>query len=352
MSRRGANAPRRFFPLAALAVAGLFACGTAPPNGASAPEPTSRAVTADPNDRPTCTVSLAPGVDLAAALAAAAPGALVCLAPGRYPASLVLSRDVTLRGAGPGEVVLDAEQRGPVIAVHADDVTVRLEGLALTGGSAPQGGAVLLTGLSRVEIAGCLLHRNMARQGPGGAIYADQGTVAIERSRIAQNEASDAPGVCVDGIASLRVADSLVVGDGGPTTAVVRVRDGADATLANTTVVALGEGSALHVSGTTSRAPEVLVRDTILAGVHALDLPAPQGAQVTVVRSVLSHAAGGFVGGGGVRIRDPGFVGTGDEPYRPGPDSPARGLAEAGEPDLSGRPRPATGATAGAFEAD
>ena len=352
MSRRGANAPRRFFPLAALAVAGLFACGTAPPNGASAPEPTSRAVTADPNDRPTCTVSLAPGADLAAALAAAAPGALVCLAPGRYPASLVLSRDVTLRGAGPGEVVLDAEQRGPVIAVHADDVTVRLEGLALTGGGAPQGGAVLLTGLSRVELSGCLLHRNKARQGGGGAIYADQGTVLVERCRIAENDAPDAPAAYVDGIASLRVSVSLLVGEGGPTASVVRVRDGADATFANATVVAIGQASALHVSGTTSRAPEVLVRDTILAGPRALDVPAPPGPQVTVVRSVLSLAAGGFVGGGGVRIRNPGFVDDGAEPYRPGPDSPACGLAEADEADLSGRPRPRTGATAGAFEAD
>ncbi|PKN59206.1 MAG: hypothetical protein CVU56_01635 [Deltaproteobacteria bacterium HGW-Deltaproteobacteria-14] len=352
MSRRGANAPRRFFPLAAVAAAGLFACGAAPPNGASAPEPASRAVTADPNDRPTCTVSLAPGADLAAALAAAAPGAVVCLAAGRYPASIVLARDVSLRGAGPGEVVLDAEQRGPVIAVHADDVTVRLEGLTLTGGSAPQGGAVLLTGLSRVELSGCLLHRNMARQGAGGAIYADQGAVLIERCRIADNDAPDAPAACVDGIASLRVSISLLVGEGGRAASVVRVRDGADATFANATVVAQGQASALHVSGTTSRAPEVLVRDTILAGLHALDLPVGQGPQVTVVRSVLSHAEGGFVGGGGVRIREPGFLGTGDEPYRPGPSSPARGLAEADEPDLAGRPRPQAGATAGAFEAD
>ncbi|TNF27097.1 MAG: nitrous oxide reductase family maturation protein NosD, partial [Deltaproteobacteria bacterium] len=43
---------------------------------------------------------IAPGADLAGALAEAPAGAVVTLAPGRYPARLTLERDVVQRAAG------------------------------------------------------------------------------------------------------------------------------------------------------------------------------------------------------------------------------------------------------------
>lgn len=300
-----------------------------------------------------CAVTLAPGADIGAALASAASGAVVCLGPGRYDAALVLTRSVTLRGLGaPGAAVLDAGKAGPVVAVHVDGVEALLEGLTLTGGSASGGGGgVQLTAMSSVRLTGCTLRGNVGRQGPGGGVYADQGTVALERCRVDGNEATDAPAVCVDGIASLRVEGSLLVGAGGPTEAVVRVRDGADAALARSTVVATGGAAALHASGTSSRVPEVAVTGSVLSGEPAVEAPGPFPGKVTVARSVLSSAAdGAYADLGGVTVGAPGFAGGGDEPWAPGAGSAACGLAEGGGVDLAGKARPETGACAGALE--
>jgi len=292
-----------------------------------------------------------PGEDLARAVADAPPGAVLVLSPGRYPARLVVERDVTLRGDG-GEVVLDGEERGGVVAVYVDDVTVTLEGLTVTGGSAPQGGAVALAGMSRVELRGCVLRGNVGRQGPGGAIYAEQGTVALERCRVEDNLAPDGAAAFIDGIASLRASASLLTGQGGAGDGVVCVRDGADAALVGTTIVAGGSAAALSAAGTTSRQPEIEVTGSVLVGSPAIAVPTPNGARVTVARSVLHTAAGGFIGEAGVRLRDPGFVGSGHEPYRPAPGSPAVGLAAGGGVDLTGRERPSDAATAGALEVE
>jgi hypothetical protein len=350
--------------MTALAVlAGALACGTetpvrttrAIPAAATADKSSedgrpnvSSETTKGPSD---CAVSLEPGADLGEALAAAAAGAVLCLRPGRYAANLLIDKDVTLRGLGaPGETVLDGGERGAVVAVDADDLTVRLEGLVLSGGSAAQGGGVSLAGMSRVELVACVLARNTGRQGPGGAVHADRGTVVLERCRVLDNVATDGLAVNADGIASLRIADSLLVGDGGPTLAAVRVRDGADATIVRSTLVALGSAAALHASGTSSRLPEVSVSDSVLAGHAALDTPEPFPGKVTVTRSCLSAAAAGaFIDGGGTRVSPPRFAG-GAEPYALAADSPACGLAEGGVPDLNGRARPAAGACAGAFQ--
>ncbi len=73
--------------------------------------------------------SAAPAFDLAAAVAAATPGATIHVPPGRYPGPLVLSRPVTLLGTG--QAVIDAAGRGDVVVITGNDV--RLEGFVIRG---------------------------------------------------------------------------------------------------------------------------------------------------------------------------------------------------------------------------
>jgi len=343
----------------ALAVALAWGCGSERPirtgpeadRGAHSENPARPDVSSEPIEPAgVCTLSIGPEADLAETISAAPDGARVCLSPGRYEANLVVTRSVTLHALGAAaETVIDGGERGPILAVRDDELTVRFEGLSLTRGSASQGGAVLLTGLSRVELHGCALHHNTGRQGPGGAIYADQGTVVIERCRIHDNAATDGPAVCVDGIASLRIEDSLLVESGGPTVAVVRVRDGADATVARSTLIGEDRAAALHASGTSSRRPEVAVSDSVLSGSTALDLPEPFAGKATVTRSLLSAVTHAYIDGGDTRVGAPRFAG-GPEPHAPAADSPACGMALGKGSDLAGKQRPRLGACAGAFE--
>ncbi len=67
--------------------------------------------------------------DLAAAVAAAPPGAVITVPAGRYRGPLVLSRPITLRGEG--YPVIDGERRGDVVVITGPDV--RLEGFVIRG---------------------------------------------------------------------------------------------------------------------------------------------------------------------------------------------------------------------------
>ena len=73
---------------------------------------------------PAAAIEVTPGAGaLQAALDAAAPGALLRLAPGVYPGPVVIGRTLTLEGA-PG-AILDGGGRGRVLSVAAPDVAVR-----------------------------------------------------------------------------------------------------------------------------------------------------------------------------------------------------------------------------------
>ncbi|MDR7422295.1 MAG: nitrous oxide reductase family maturation protein NosD [Armatimonadota bacterium] len=72
-----------------------------------------------------------PPFDLARAVAAAPPGAVVVVPPGVYPGPLVLARPLVLRGQG--RPVIDGRGAGDVVVITGERVT--LEGFAVRGGS-------------------------------------------------------------------------------------------------------------------------------------------------------------------------------------------------------------------------
>lgn len=131
---------------------------------------------------------VAPGT-LAAALAAAAPGATLRLAAGVHPGPVAIDRPVTLTGA-PGAIV-DGGGAGSVITVSAPDVTiagltVRHSGIDL---SEQDSGIFVDKAGDRARIAGNRLERNLIGVylwGPDDALV--RGNVIVGRSDLRMNE--------------------------------------------------------------------------------------------------------------------------------------------------------------------
>lgn len=118
------------------------------------------------------------GDDLARAVAAAAPGDVLRLAPGVYPGGITIDKPLTLEGAGPDAAVLDARGQGRVVTVTGPDVTVRH--LTLTGSGTDQrgmdAGVLLQPTAARARIVGNRLTGNLYGvyvQGPQDAVVAD-----------------------------------------------------------------------------------------------------------------------------------------------------------------------------------
>ena len=97
----------------------------------------------------------------AAALAAAGPGDVLTLAPGRYVGNVRISVPLTL--SGEAGAVLDGAGRGRVIEVAAPDVTIR--GLTVTGSGtsleAEDSGIFLTPDAVRAVVAGNRLENNL-----------------------------------------------------------------------------------------------------------------------------------------------------------------------------------------------
>jgi nitrous oxidase accessory protein len=126
------------------------------------------------------TVEVPPG-DLAAVVAAAAPGDVLLISPGRHSGPVVVDKPLTLRGQ-PGAVV-DGGGHGRVIQVSAPDVTI--SGLDITG-----------SGLDLETMdAGIFLDKAAVR-------------AVVEGNRLADNLV----GVYVWGAADARVEGNTIVG--------------------------------------------------------------------------------------------------------------------------------------------
>ena len=276
---------------------------------------------------PSCDRILAPGEDLGAALASLRGGAVLGIPAGRWTGALRLGRSVTLLGlAGAAEVVLDGDRAGPVITVEEDDLDVRLVGLSLVNGFAQSGGAVSVTGFSRVALESCVLRDNRAGQGPGGALHVEAGQLALVRCRVHDNEGRGGTAALADGVGVLTLQDCLVVAAAPAGGAALRIRDSAEVTMAGSTVDG-GAGAAVSVAGTSSRRPRLSVTGCLLSGATSLDLDAAHGGRVHVTDSLLSGLAKGiFKPIGTVVMQGALLLGAAPEPHRPAPGSPARGL--------------------------
>lgn len=99
-------------------------------------------------------VELAPGADLAAAVAALPAGSTLRLAPGDHTGPLVIDRPLTIEGEGAS---LLGNGQGTVLVIAAPDVVVRGLHVAGSGSSSNAGDSGVLVAADRVELDGLLI---------------------------------------------------------------------------------------------------------------------------------------------------------------------------------------------------
>src|SRR4051812_8495635 len=156
-----------------------------------------------PGGSPTESGCLPAGTDLPAAVAAAAPGATLQLCAGTWTltSTLLIDRDLTVRGAGAKQTVLDGHQQMQVIGIRPK-ITVTLQDLQITNGLALQGGGIFNQGT--LSVVDCDVSNNTAETdgqnfyGEGGGIY-NEGTLHLVRGGVKTSNASYGGGIYNDG---------------------------------------------------------------------------------------------------------------------------------------------------------
>lgn len=289
-------------------------------------------------------------MDLAQAIRDAKPNDTLRLPAGRYAGTFEIDKPLTLLGTG--QVVLDALHAGSVLRVTCPSGAVRVAGVTLVGGTAPEagGGVCLVTG--ELELTDCVVRFNKAPNYGGGGLAVLDGKATVRRCRFEANTGRQGGAILVDGAGELRLEDSTVIQNAAVEGGGLRVKEGARAELLGCTVAdnkAVGEhaqGGALHLSGTTTRAPTVIVSHSIVAerseGPACLFNSPKLPGTLTVTRSLLPEWCRGV--GTDCRYGAAGFVMSGSEPYLLQDASPAVGAGLpsaflAGAKDVVGRPR-------------
>ncbi len=289
-------------------------------------------------------------MDLAQAVQDAQPHETVKVPAGRYTVNLELSKPVTLLAMG--QVVLDGVHSGSVVRITTDGL-VRLSGFTLVGGSAPEAGGAICHLGGQLELLDCTLRFNQAPQYGGGGLYVRDGKATVTRCRFEANTGRQGGAILVDGVGELRLEDSTVIQNAAVEGGGVKVKEGAKATLIGCTLAdnkVVGDGaagSAMHLSGSTTRAPTVSLTHCVVSerteGPACVYNSPKLPAALTITRSLLP-AWCQALGGVGNHFGEALFVMSGTEPYLLSEKSPAVGAADvtafsAASKDVNGRAR-------------
>ncbi len=289
-------------------------------------------------------------MELAQAIRDAKPNDTLQIPAGRYTGTFQLDKPITLLAMG--QVVLDGLHAGSVLRVACPTGVVRVAGCTIVGGNAPEAGGGVCLAQGELELTDCVVRFNKAPSYGGGGLALLDGKATVTRCRFEANTGRQGGAILVDGASELRLLDSTVLQNAAVEGGGLRVKEGAKAellgcTLADNKVVGDGaQGGALHLSGTTTRAPTVSLSHCIVSerseGPTCLfNSPKLPGA-LTLTRCLLPAWSQGL--GVDSRHGDPGFVMSGTEPYLLSETSPAVGAGQAsafpaGSKDVLGRPR-------------
>lgn len=127
----------------------------------------------------------APFCTVAQALAAAATGEIVRIAPGTYRERLVVSTGVTLVGEGGARVtVLDGEQSGTVLRT-SPGTHLSIDGLTITGGLALDAGGILSQG--RLTLSNTTMSENEAMFGASAVRHDSPEALDVQLCNIIRN---------------------------------------------------------------------------------------------------------------------------------------------------------------------
>ncbi len=128
---------------------------------------------------------------LAEALAVAPSGAVLCLSEGRWEENLEFDgTSVAILGVE-GAALTSLDGGGLAAVLSVSDAELYLGGLALTGGSSEQGGALALYSAS-VALRDLVIRDNQA--GEGGGIFGQYTDLRVMDTLVAANEATDLGG--------------------------------------------------------------------------------------------------------------------------------------------------------------
>ncbi len=144
---------------------------------------------------------------IAAAIAAAAPGATVCAREGVFDERVVIDKPITLQGAGPALSTIDAGGKGPALAVTGD-VAVTVAQIALVNGA----GVINVEGdltLRDCRVSGHSAPEDGSPEGPQGSGVVNGGTLLVERCAVYDNLSFGSGGGIDTRIGRATVRDSV-----------------------------------------------------------------------------------------------------------------------------------------------
>src|SRR5262249_4904548 len=127
-----------------------------------------------------------------------------------------------------------------------------------------------------VFVVGCLIEKNTARTGRGGAIAVDKGAVYIAESTLVQNTAQLGGAIFVGAdakaeIAATIIAENIAIRGGG-----IAAIDGAEIDVFTSRLLANRaelEGHHIYTHGTTGRNPQILLSNTVVGQAEAAGFP-------------------------------------------------------------------------------
>lgn len=224
---------------------------------------------------PAAIVDVAPGGDLAAALAAAGPGGTVRLPPGTWPAALGRVRGaLRVEGAGAGRTTLVAPEGEDGVVVEAGG-DVALEGLSLVAGPA-HAGLKVLGGAARLA--------DVVLEGGACGAYLDGGRLTGRGVDLAGDY----------GLLATRAEVALSEGSARGASAGVGVLSGARVRLARFAITGPSREAGLSVAGGEAALEAVVIRAPGPAGLAVAGAPSRVDAvELDVAGAVES---GGFLG--------------------------------------------------------
>lgn len=287
-------------------------------------------------------------MDLAQALKDAKPNDTLQLPAGRYSGSFEVTKPLTLLARG--QVVLDAQHSGPCVRVRSEGV-VRIVGCTLVGGAAREAGGGVCLEQGRLELLDCVVRFNQAPAYGGGGLYLGGGSALVSRCRFEANTGRQGGGIRVDEDAELRLEHSTLIQNAAVEGGGLRAKEGAKVTVFACTIAdnkAVGDaaaGAAVHLGGTTTRAPTVSLSHVVISErakgpACVFNWPKHPGT-LTITRSLLPEWCAGL--GTDCVYGPAGFEQRGVEPYLLSASSPAVGKGQAsafapGAKDVAGRP--------------
>ncbi len=156
-----------------------------------------------------CSLTIRPGESLQAAIDAAAPGDVICLARGTWTENILIDKPLTLVGRGAGRTFIDAvEFSRPVVTISdwgLEPIEVTLKGLTVSGLGGVSG--VSIGGSAQAEIKNCVVSGRW-----WGLEVADSARLALSHSTVSENTQR---GVVLSGSARATISHSSISGNTG-----------------------------------------------------------------------------------------------------------------------------------------